>query len=98
MVARSLFVAAIIAALATITMAAPTNVTATAQVSASKTAQSSASGKVSVSNISTKTSEYSTQGLPASIFPTNSFAFSDTKPLNDGLETLSLQAAATASS
>lgn len=117
MAARSLFIVAIIAALAVMTMAAPASATEVAQisvvkttevslktnqVSASKTVQSSAkasaSGKASDPKIAIKASVYSTQGLPASIFPTNSYSFSDSKPLDDGLETLSLQPVATDSS
>ncbi|GAN07096.1 hypothetical protein MAM1_0148c06587 [Mucor ambiguus] len=76
----------------------------TAQVSASNSMQSSASLKSSASAklstaapTPTKTAVYSTQGLPASIFPSNSYDFADTHPLNDGRKTLSLQASATGS-
>lgn len=83
----------------------------TAQPSASSKMQSSASAKLSSASVKpsasvrlstaaprpTKTAAYSTQGLPASIFPSNSYDFADTHPLNDGRKTLSLQASAAAS-
>ncbi|CAO3622997.1 unnamed protein product [Mucor fragilis] len=74
----------------------------TAQVSASSIMSSFASAKPSASaKLSTasprptKTAAYSTQGLPASIFPSISYDFADTHPFNDGIETLSLQASPT---
>ncbi|CAO0799033.1 unnamed protein product [Mucor circinelloides] len=104
MAVRSLFIAVIVAVLATMIMAAPANVTTTAQPSVTmtaevtlQTAQASASASASASPRSTKTAAYSTQGLPASIFPSNSYTFADTNPFNDGMKTLSLQAVATGS-
>ncbi|KAL7315090.1 hypothetical protein PS15m_006586 [Mucor circinelloides] len=107
MAVRSLFITVIVAVLATMIMAAPANVTTSAQPSvimtaevSLQTAQVSASASAKLSTASprpTKTAAYSTQGLPASIFPSNSYTFADTNPFNDGMKTLSLQAVATGS-
>ncbi|KAL9540806.1 hypothetical protein PS6_010586 [Mucor atramentarius] len=93
MAVRSLFITVIVAVLATMIMAAPANVTTSAQPSvimtaevSLQTAQVSASAKLSTASPRpTKTAAYSTQGLPASIFPSNSYTFADTNPFNDGV-------------
>ncbi|KAK4519865.1 uncharacterized protein ATC70_010109 [Mucor velutinosus] len=98
------------AAPANVTSTAQPSAVKTAEVTLQTSQVSSASAKLSASVKSsasvrlstaaprpTKTAAYSTQGLPASIFPSNSYDFADTHPLNDGRKTLSLQASATGS-
>ncbi|CEP14496.1 hypothetical protein [Parasitella parasitica] len=102
MATRSLLIVVILAVFIALSKAAPANTTTTAKPSVIKTAnvslktsQHSASKTIRSSASASKPTGYLTKGLPASIFPTNSFHLSDSNPLYDGLKTLSLQAKAT---